>query len=68
MGSSLLKESLCRFCSDLICSFKLGVKLAEDLVQFLADDVRQHIQSAPERETREETFKQMYTHEYQQRH
>lgn len=32
---------------NLICSFKLGVELAEDLVEFLANDIGQHIQSSP---------------------
>lgn len=33
--------------THLICCLQLGVKLAEDLLQVLADDVSQHIQPAP---------------------
>lgn len=33
--------------THLVCRLQLGVKLAEDLLQVLADDVGQHIQPAP---------------------
>lgn len=56
---------LCRLCSDLICSFKLGIKLAEDLVKFLADDISQHVQSAPKEKLQEGTFLANFMQQYE---